>query len=201
MIGARSAIFAPVSDLGIVIIDEEHDSSYKSEMTPRYEVKEIARFLCRDNNIPLVLGSATPDLDTFYRAKKEEITLLKLNRRANEAKLPEIKIIDLREELAKGNKSMISTKLYEEIEKNIKNKKQTILYLNRRGFSTFIMCRNCGYTAKCKNCDINLTYHANTNKLKCHYCGREENVLTLCPECEVTKLDILELELRNWNMK
>ncbi len=183
VIGARSAIFAPVSDLGIVIIDEEHDSSYKSEMTPRYEVKEIARFLCRDNNIPLVLGSATPDLDTFYRAKNDEITLLKLNKRANETDLPEIEIIDLRGELAKGNKSMISTKLYEEIEKNLKNKKQIILYLNRRGFSTFIMCRNCGYTAKCKNCDINLTYHANTNKLKCHYCGREENVLTLCPEC------------------
>ena len=183
VIGARSAIFAPVSDLGIVIIDEEHDSSYKSEMTPRYDAKYVARFIARDNNVPLVLGSATPDLDTYYRAKNEEITLLKLNKRANESELPEIEIIDLREELAKGNKSMISTRLYEEIEKNLKNKKQTILYLNRRGYSTFIMCRNCGYTAKCKNCDINLTYHSNTHKLKCHYCGREENVLTVCPEC------------------
>ena len=183
IIGARSAIFAPVSNLGIVIIDEEHDSSYKSEMTPRYDAKDIARFIARENNIPLVLGSATPDLDTYYRAKNEEITLLKLNKRANESDLPEIEVIDLREELAKGNKSMISTRLYEEIENNLKNKKQTILYLNRRGYSTFIMCRNCGYTAKCKNCDINLTYHSNTNKLKCHYCGREENILTECPEC------------------
>ena len=183
IIGARSAIFAPVSNLGIVIIDEEHDSSYKSEMTPRYDAKDIARFIVRENNVPLVLGSATPDLDTYYRAKNEEITLLKLNKRANESDLPEIEVIDLREELAKGNKSMISTRLYEEIENNLKNKKQTILYLNRRGYSTFIMCRNCGYTAKCKNCDINLTYHSNTNKLKCHYCGREENILTECPEC------------------
>ena len=183
IIGARSAIFAPVSNLGIVIIDEEHDSSYKSEMTPRYDAKDIARFIARENNVPLVLGSATPDLDTYYRAKNEEITLLKLNKRANESDLPEIEVIDLREELAKGNKSMISTRLYEEIENNLKNKKQTILYLNRRGYSTFIMCRNCGYTAKCKNCDINLTYHSNTNKLKCHYCGREENILTECPEC------------------
>ena len=183
IIGARSAIFAPVSNLGIVIIDEEHDSSYKSEMTPRYDAKDIARFIARENNVPLVLGSATPDLDTYYRAKNEKITLLKLNKRANESNLPEIEVIDLREELAKGNKSMISTRLYEEIENNLKNKKQTILYLNRRGYSTFIMCRNCGYTAKCKNCDINLTYHSNTNKLKCHYCGREENILTECPEC------------------
>ena len=183
IIGARSAIFAPAKDLGIVIIDEEHDSSYKSEMTPRYDAKEIARYIAKENNIPLVLGSATPDLDTFYRAKNEEISLLKLIKRANEKSLPEIEIIDLREELAKGNKSMISTRLYGEIENNLNNKKQTILYLNRRGYSTFIMCRNCGYIAKCKNCDINLTYHSNTNKLKCHYCGREENVLTICPEC------------------
>ena len=183
VIGARSAIFAPVRDLGIVIIDEEHDSSYKSEMTPRYDAKEVARYICRDNNIPLVLGSATPDLDTFYRAKNEDISLLTLTRRANESNLPDIEVVDLREELAKGNKSMISTRLYEEIENNLKNKKQTILYLNRRGYSTFIMCRDCGFTAKCKNCDINLTYHSNTNKLKCHYCGREENVLTICPEC------------------
>ena len=183
IIGARSAIFAPVKDLGIVIIDEEHDSSYKSEMSPRYDAKEVARYLCKNANIPLVLGSATPDIDTFYKAKNEEIMLLELSKRANEAELPDIDIIDLRLELAKGNKSMISTRLYEEIEKNLKEKKQTILYLNRRGFSTFVMCRNCGYTAKCKNCNINLTYHSNKNKLKCHYCGYEENIVKKCPEC------------------
>ena len=183
IIGARSAIFAPVKNLGIVIIDEEHDSSYKSEMAPRYDAKEVARYLCKTANIPLVLGSATPDIDTYYKAKKEEIMLLELNKRANEAQLPDIEIIDLREELAQGNKSMISTRLYAEIEKNLQNKKQTILYLNRRGFSTFVMCRNCGYTVKCKNCNINLTYHSNKNKLKCHYCGYEENIVTKCPEC------------------
>lgn len=183
VIGARSAIFAPVKDLGIIIIDEEHDSSYKSEMTPKYDAKEVARFMCKEANIPLLLGSATPDIDTYYRTKNEEIMLLELRKRANKAELPEIEIIDLREELAKGNKSMISTRLYEEIQKNLENKKQTILYLNRRGFSTFVMCRNCGYTVKCKNCNINLTYHSNTNKLKCHYCGYEEKLVTKCPSC------------------
>lgn len=183
VIGARSAIFAPVKDLGIIIIDEEHDSSYKSEMTPKYDAKEVARFMCKEANVPLLLGSATPDIDTYYRAKNEEIMLLELRKRANKAELPEIEIIDLREELAKGNKSMISTRLYEEIQKNLENKKQTILYLNRRGFSTFVMCRNCGYTIKCKNCNINLTYHSNTNKLKCHYCGYEEKLVTKCPNC------------------
>ena len=184
VIGARSAIFAPVKDLGIIIIDEEHDSSYKSEMTPKYDAKEVARFMCKEANIPLLLGSATPDIDTYYRAKNEEIMLLELRKRANKAELPEIEIIDLREELAKGNKSMISTRLYDEIQKNLEDKKQTILYLNRRGFSTFVMCRNCGYTVKCKNCNINLTYHSNTNKLKCHYCGYEEKLVTKCPSCE-----------------
>ncbi len=183
VIGARSAIFAPVQNLGLVIIDEEHDSSYKSEMTPRYDAKEVVRFIARENNVPLVLGSATPDLETYYRAKNDEIVMLELKNRANNATLPDIEVIDLREELAKGNKSMISTRLYEEIEKNLKDKKQTILYLNRRGFSTFVMCRNCGYTVKCKNCNVNLTYHYNANKLKCHYCGYEENLLSTCPEC------------------
>ena len=183
IIGARSAIFAPVKNLGLVIIDEEHDSSYKSEMTPKYDAKEVARFMCKEANIPLLLGSATPDIETYYRAKNEEIMLLELKNRANNASLPSIEIIDLREELAKGNKSMISTKLYEEIQSNLNAKKQTILYLNRRGFSTFVMCRNCGYTVKCKNCNINLTYHSNTNKLKCHYCGYEEKLVTKCPSC------------------
>jgi len=184
VIGARSAIFAPVKNLGMIIIDEEHDRSYKSESTPRYSAKEIARYIARQNNIPLVLGSATPDIDSIYRTQKEETTLLKLNQRANNANLPEIQVVDLREELAHGNKSMISRKLHESIEENIKNKKQTILFLNRRGFSTFIMCRECGYTAKCKNCNINLTYHSNKGRLKCHYCGYEMPTLNTCPECK-----------------
>lgn len=183
IIGARSAIFAPVQNLGIIIIDEEHDSSYKAESTPRYDSKEVARYMAKNMNIPLVLGSATPDLASYYRAKKEEIVLLQLTKRANNASLPNVQIVDLRDELANGNKSMISRKLYQEIERNLENKKQTILFLNRRGFSTFVMCRECGYTAKCKNCNINLTYHANKNRLKCHYCGYETPALKVCPEC------------------
>lgn len=183
IIGARSAIFAPVENLGIIIIDEEHDSSYKSEATPRYNAKDIARYLGKINNIPLVLGSATPDTSSLYKTIENESTLLRLNKRANDARLPEIEIVDLREELSKKNKSMISEKLQEVIKENLENKKQTILFLNRRGFSTFIMCRDCGYTAKCKNCNITLTYHKSTDKLKCHYCGYETKALTKCPEC------------------
>lgn len=183
VIGARSAIFAPVQNLGIIIIDEEHDSSYKSESTPRYNAKDVARYLCYESNIPLVLGSATPDTGSLYRTMKKQSVLLRLNKRANNAKLPEIEVVDLREELSKKNKSMLSEKLQESIKENLENKKQTILFLNRRGFSTFVMCRECGYTAKCKNCDITLTYHKSTNKLKCHYCGYETKVITKCPEC------------------
>lgn len=188
IIGARSAIFAPVKNLGIIIIDEEHDSSYKSEMTPRYNAKEIAEVLAKKNRIPLILGSATPDINTYYKAINNEIVLLELTKRANKASLPNVEIVDLREELANGNRSMISTKLFSEIEKNLKDKKQTILFLNRRGFSTFIMCRNCGYTAKCKNCNVTLTYHYRENKLKCHYCGYETNAIKICPECKSTNI-------------
>ena len=183
IIGARSAIFAPVKDLGLIIIDEEHDESYKSEMSPRYDAKEIAEYIAKTNKIPLILGSATPDLKSYYKAQNGEITLLTLTKRANNSSLPVVEIADLREELANGNKSMLSRKLQEEIHKNLLMNKQTILFLNRRGFSTFIMCRDCGYTVKCKRCDITMTYHKNENKLKCHYCGYEENVVKECPEC------------------
>ena len=188
VIGARSAIFAPVNDLGIIIIDEEHDSSYKSEMPPRYNAKEVAREIAKNNNIPLLLGSATPDITTFYNAKCGNIELLKLTKRANNSNMPNIQIVDLRQELANGNKTMISIKLYKLIEENLKNKKQTILFLNRRGFSTFIMCRDCGYVAKCKNCNISLTYHKKEEKLKCHYCGYEEPVVKICPNCGSIKI-------------
>lgn len=183
VIGARSAIFAPIQSLGLIIIDEEHDSSYKSETNPRYNAKELAGYMAKKNNIPLVLGSATPDIATYYKAENNKIEMLKLTKRANESNLPKVEVIDLREELANGNRSILSRKLYEEIEENLKNKKQTILFLNRRGYSTFVMCRDCGYTVKCKNCNITMTYHIKTNKLKCHYCGHEEKNLTECPEC------------------
>ncbi len=183
VIGARSAIFAPVSNLGIIIIDEEHDSSYKSETNPRYHAKEIARYMAKENNVPLVLGSATPDLESYYRTQTEEISLLELTKRANQASLPDIEIVDLRQELQAGNKSMISGKLHQAIKQNLQNKKQTILFLNRRGFSTFVMCRECGEAIRCKNCNITMTYHANSKKLRCHCCGYEMPSVTKCPGC------------------
>jgi len=188
VIGARSAIFAPVVNLGLIIIDEEHDESYSSEMTPRYNAKEVARKIAINKQIPLVLGSATPDINTFYKAKQGQIELLTLTKRANQSNLPEIQVIDLREELANGNKTMLSRELYDKIQQNLKNKHQTILFLNRRGFSTFIMCRDCGHTIKCKNCNITLTYHMKENKLKCHYCGYEQENVTICPECGSSKI-------------
>ena len=189
VIGARSAIFAPVKDLGIIIIDEEHDSSYKSEASPKYDAKEVAKKIARQANVPLVLGSATPDLKTYYNSKEtQKITLLELTKRANNSNLPNVEIVDLRNELAEGNRSMLSFDLYQAIEQNLKEKLQTILFLNRRGYSTFIMCRNCGYTVKCKNCNISMTYHSYENKLKCHYCGYEEKVVTKCPECGSDKI-------------
>lgn len=188
VIGARSAIFAPIQNLGIIIIDEEHDSSYQSESSPKYQAKEIARKLAKQNQIPLVLGSATPDMTTYQRALEGKITLLTLTQRANQAQLPKIEIIDLKQELAQGNHSMLSRELYQSIEQNIYDKNQTILFLNRRGFSTFIMCRDCGYTVNCKNCNISMTYHRKENKLKCHYCGQESPVVTICPECGSQKI-------------
>ncbi len=188
IIGARSAIFAPTDNIGIIIIDEEHDSSYKSESSPRYSAKEIANVLAKHGKFPVVLGSATPDVTTYYKAQNNEITMLTLSKRANNSMLPTVEIIDLKQELAQGNRSILSTLLYEEIEKNLKDKKQTILFLNRRGFSTFIMCRECGYTVKCRNCNISMTYHRFENKLKCHYCGYEEKTVTTCPECKSNKI-------------
>ena len=189
IIGARSAIFAPVKKLGIIIIDEEHDSSYKSEASPKYNAKEVAKKIAKEEKIPLLLGSATPDLITFYNAKEtKKTTILELTKRANNSNLPKVEIVDLKQELANGNRSMLSHDLYGAIEKNLKDKLQTILFLNRRGYSTFIMCRNCGYTVKCKNCNISMTYHSYENKLKCHYCGYEEKLVKTCPECGSDKI-------------
>ena len=184
VIGARSAIFAPVENLGLIIIDEEHDSSYKSETNPRYNAKELAGYMAKKNKTPLVLGTATPDINTYYKAQNGQIDLLQLTKRANKSSLPKVEIIDLRQELANGNRSILSTKLYSQIEENLKNKKQTILFLNRRGYSTFVMCRECGYTVKCKNCNITMTYHSKNNRLKCHYCGHEQKNVIECPECK-----------------
>ena len=190
IIGARSAIFAPTEQIGIIIIDEEHDSSYKSEANPRYDAKEVAKQIAKQNQCPLLLGSATPDIKTYHCAigSKKEIELLTLTKRANQSSLPQVQVIDLKQELANGNRSMLSLALYHAIEENLKVKKQTILFLNRRGYSTFIMCRNCGYTVKCKNCNISMTYHSTQKKLKCHYCGYEEKMVKICPECHSDKI-------------
>jgi primosomal protein N' (replication factor Y) len=188
IIGARSAIFAPVQNIGLIIIDEEHDSSYKSEASPKYNAKEVAKKIAKQEKVPLVLGSATPDLTTYYNSNNGKITLLRLTKRANNSNMPKVEIVDLKQELANGNRSMLSMNLYQSIEQNLKDKLQTILFLNRRGYSTFVMCRNCGYTAKCKNCNISMTYHSYENKLKCHYCGYEEKVIKNCPECGSDKI-------------
>ena len=188
IIGARSAIFAPVKNLGIIIIDEEHDMSYKSDMTPRYNAKDLAKYIAKENSCPLVLGSATPDIVTFYNSEMGQIKRYTLRNRANKAELPDVKLVDLRQELANGNRSMLSEELKVEMEENFKNKKQTILFLNRRGFSTFVMCRDCGYTAKCSRCNISLTYHKFENKLRCHYCGYEMSFIKTCPSCRSNKI-------------
>lgn len=149
-------------------------------MAPRFNAKDIAKYLGKQYNIPIVLGSATPDISTYYNSKN----IIKLTKRANSSNLPDVEIVDLRQELANGNHSIISDRLREEIQNNLNNKKQTILFLNRRGFSTFVMCRDCGYTAKCKRCNISLTYHIKEDKLKCHYCGYEMNNPKVCPQCK-----------------
>ena len=189
VIGARSAIFAPVENLGLIIIDEEHDMSYKSDTTPRYHAKELAKYIAEKNHCPLILGSATPDMADYYEAKEtEKSNLYMLTKRANDVMLPQIDVVDLRQELVLGNKSMLSFKLQEEIQKNLDNQKQTILFLNRRGYSTFLMCRDCGHVFKCENCNISLTYHKFENKLKCHYCGFETNTPSVCQECGSRKV-------------
>ena len=188
LIGVRSAVFAPFSDLGLIIIDEEHESSYKQDERPNYHARTVALKRAQLSGIPVVLGSATPDINTYYNAKNGEIELLELTKRANNSNLPNVEVVDLKLELANGNRSMLSNSLYDSIKNNLEQKMQTILFLNRRGYSTFIMCRECGYTVKCKNCNISLTYHRPENKLKCHYCGYEENVVSVCPECGSKKI-------------
>jgi len=184
VIGARSALFAPLENIGTIIIDEEHDNSYKSETTPKYDARDVAKEICQKNNACLIMGSATPDIKSFYEAKNsKEVKLLELKNRISSYGMPDIFIVDLRNELANGNKSVFSRILYEEINKNIQNKEQTILFLNRRGYSTFVMCRDCGYVVKCPKCDINLTYHITNNRLICHYCGFETSNPLICPSC------------------
>lgn len=183
-VGARSAVFAPFDRLGLIIIDEEHESTYKSETTPKYHARDIAREICFYSKAILLNGSATPAIETYYRAKNNKILLLEMQERANEAKMPEVHLVDLRRELDEGNRSVFSRRLADEISKNIDAKQQTILFLNRRGYASFVLCRNCGYTVKCVSCNISLTYHSFDERLICHYCGYTIKSPETCPMCK-----------------
>lgn len=183
VVGARSAIFVPFTNIGAIIIDEEHERSYKSEMSPRYETHEVAQFRAKQYGAVLVFASATPLVTSYYKAQNGDIELLTMEKRFNNNKMPKVEIVDLRKELERGNRSILSESLKNAISENLKNKKQTILFLNRRGYSTFVSCRSCGYVAECPNCSISLTYHKFSDTLKCHYCGYTVSNHKLCPEC------------------
>ena len=187
-IGARSAIFAPIENLGVIIIDEEHDSSYVSETAPRYNTFDVAHLRAKRNGCKLVLGSATPSVETYKRAKEGEFSLIRLEKRINRRPLPEIIISDMRREVRRGNNSAFSGALKEEMEKCLAEGNQAILFLNRRGYSQTVICKECGYVAKCQSCDVSLTYHRDEDCLKCHYCGGRYGMLSACPECGGKKL-------------
>ena len=187
-IGARSAIFAPLENLGVIIIDEEHDSSYSSESAPRYNTFDVAYLRAKKNGCKLVLGSATPSVETYKKAQEGEFSLIELKNRINKRPLPEIIISDMRREVRRGNNTAFSGALKEEIEKCLAADKQAILFLNRRGYSQTVICKECGYVAKCESCDVSLTFHRDENCLKCHYCGTKYNMLSACPECGGVKL-------------
>ncbi|GHH96507.1 primosomal protein N' [Neobacillus kokaensis] len=183
VVGARSAIFAPFENIGIIIIDEEHETSYKQEDMPRYHARDVAIERAKTYHCPVVLGSATPSLESFARAQKKVYQLLTLSSRMNERPLPSVEIVDMREELRAGNRSMFSRKLFEMLKDRIEKKQQSVLFLNKRGHSSFVMCRDCGYVVNCPNCEISLTYHRAGSRMKCHYCGYEDHIPKACPEC------------------
>jgi len=183
VVGARSAIFAPLERLGIIIIDEEHELTYKSEVTPKYHALEVARERCTYSKCPLLYGSATPCEERYYLAKTNKIKLLDMPYRTNQSQLPNMQIIDMREELSAGNKTMFSRQLLTEIEENLARNEQSIIFMNKRGFSSFVLCRSCGYVVKCRSCDTTMTYHLNGDRLICHYCGYTVKNPSKCPSC------------------
>lgn len=182
MIGPRSALFTPFPNLGLIVIDEEHEPTYKSEQIPRYHARETAIARAKLEGASVVLGSATPSLEAFYRAEQGEYEMLTLRERSKKQTLPEVHTIDLREELKAGNRSIISRRLHELIEDRLEKRQQTILFINRRGYAGFISCRSCGYVVKCPHCDVSMTSHRG-GKLVCHYCGYEQQEHAACPEC------------------
>ncbi len=183
VIGARSAIFAPTEKLGIIILDEEHDSSYKQENDPRYNAREIAVKRAHWHKCPVLFGSATPSLESFKAAQDGKMKLLQLKNRVMDYKLPEVQVVDMRDELRSGNANIFSYVLQNHINKTLVSGKQIILYLNRRGFASFVLCQDCGHVIKCVNCEVTLTYHRTNKKLLCHYCGYNRNVPADCPQC------------------
>lgn len=189
VVGARSAIFAPLDNLGVIIIDEEHEASYKQEETPRYHSRDLAIWRGQYHGCPVVLGSATPSLESRARAQKKVYQHLLLTQRANSsASLPQIEVIDMREEVQQKNVSTFSNVLQEKLLERMARKEQSVLLLNRRGYSSFVMCRDCGYVLPCPNCDISLTLHMDTKTMKCHYCGHEERIPHRCPNCDSDKI-------------
>ncbi|MFX3633331.1 MAG: primosomal protein N' [Candidatus Pristimantibacillus sp.] len=187
-IGARSAIFAPFEHIGLIIIDEEHESSYKQEESPKYHAREVAVMRAKQHGAAVVLGSATPSLESFAAASRppaegKDSSLLPMPERVGGRPLPPVDVIDMRNELQEGNRSMFSRRLHAALAERLERGEQSVLLLNRRGYSTFVMCRSCGYTAACPHCDISLTYHQKTRALRCHYCGHTEQAPTACPSC------------------
>lgn len=183
VIGARSAVFAPLDNIGIIIMDEEHESTYKSDMSPKYDTLEVAIKRTKSFNGLVVLGSATPSVISTFRAEQGIYKKIELKERYNKMSLPKVEIVDMREELKMGNKSIFSRALYHEMQKCLEEGQQVILFLNRRGYSTFVTCRECGYVMKCPECGISLTYHKAENAAVCHYCGKKEALPKKCPEC------------------
>lgn len=183
VVGTRSAVFAPVHNLGLIVMDEEQEHTYKSERTPRYNARDVANFRCRYNNALFLMTSATPSVESYSAAVKGKYKLCEINERYGNSKLPEVVTVDMKKEIAAGNKSPISETLQKLIEDNLNNNKQTILLINRRGYNTFIACNSCGHVITCPNCSISLTYHSYNNRLMCHYCGYSKPLDNVCPEC------------------
>ncbi len=187
-VGVRSAIFAPLENIGAIIIDEEHDSSYISESNPRYNTHEVAEFRAKINNANFILGSATPSLETYQKAQSGKLKLLELKERVNKKQMPKIHIVDMCAELSRGNASPFSYKFQDELKKCIDSNNQAIVFINRRGYSSFVRCVDCGYVAKCTDCDVSLVLHKEDSQLKCHFCGKRFRVLNKCPICGSDKI-------------
>lgn len=191
VVGARTAVFAPASDIGVIIIDEEHESTYKSDHNPKFETVDVAFRRAKYHNATLVLGSATPSIVSYNRAMDGIYQLIEMKNRIGKSIMPEVKIVDMRDELRSGNSSVISRKLLASIEQTVNNGDQVILFLNRRGFSTQVLCPECGYRMMCPDCDITLTYHKRDNAAICHYCGRKFKIPEICPECGNSTLSFI----------